>query len=407
MGRGHLLVGLALLPAFTSIDRGIRVDATGRSCPEAAFTRIQDALDAARPGATIRVCAGVYPEQLVVRKRVVLRGDPGAVVRPGGVVANATSLRTGRPIAALAAVTARATITGLEFDGSENGLTGCHEEDPLLIGVFFRGTAGTLLRNRVHGIMLGPADAGCETGAAVLVQGEGRRFRVTIEDNVIFDYQRAGIVVNEPGSRAVIVANTVSGRGPTPELPQNGIQVGFGARAKVLRNVVQNNTGPNQRDCMFDGGNLSFESDDNVIAGNTFTGNAASILVTGSRNRILRNVLDGLGAGAPEGLIGIGVLGHGNVVARNEVRNMSGAGIRFTGQRNRVVRNLVSDTRGDTLCRPMQARPGCGDALSACGVGLWVAGGTQNVVRRNVLAGNDVAIQDDGTGSLVTPSASP
>lgn len=402
----RLFLAAAVLPIFSNIDRGIRVDVTGTACPGAGFTRIQDALDAAKPGATIRVCAGVYREQLLIRKRVVLRGDPGAIVRPAGVGANTTSIRTGGPIAALAVVSARATISGLDFDGSENGL-GCEAGGPILIGVFFRGAPGTLVTNRIHGMKLGAGDRACETGAGVLVQGGGRPFRVRIEDNVIFDYQRAGVVVNEAGSRALIVANTVTGDGPTPELPQNGIQVGFGARAKVFRNVVQNNAGPSANDCMFDGGNLSFESDGNLIAGNTFTGNAGSVLVTGSRNRIERNVLDGLGGGAPEGLLGIGVTGNDNRVLRNEVRNMSGTGIRVGGQGNRVLRNQVSDSRGATLCVPMQALPGCADALAACGVGVWIAGGTRNVARGNVLAANDIPVRDDGTASILSPPTLP
>jgi hypothetical protein len=403
----RLLLAAVVLPIFSNVDRGIRVDATGTACPGAAFTRIQDALDAAKPGATITVCAGVYREQLTIRKRVVLRGNPGAVVRPAGMVANTSSMRTGAPIAAVAVVSARAVVTGLDFDASGNGLT-CTDGAPLLIGVFFRGSAGMLVNTRVHGTRLAPEERACETGAAVLVHGDGGRgFRVRIADNVIFDYQRAGVVVNEPGTRATIVANTVTGDGPTPSMPQNGIQVGFGARAKLLRNVVQNNAGPNANDCMFDGGNLAFESDGNLIAGNTFTGNAGSVLITGSRNRILRNVLDGLAAGTPEGLLGVGVVGNGNLVSRNQVRNMSGAGIRVAGEKNRVLRNQVSETRGDTLCVPMQANPGCAHALDACGVGLWIAGGTRNVARRNTFSANDVPLRDDGAASVLSLPLTP
>jgi parallel beta-helix repeat protein len=213
--------------------------------------------------------------------------------------------------------------------------------------------------------------------------------------------------VNEAGSRAMIVANTVTGDGPTPNMPQNGIQVGFGARAKLLRNVVQNNAGPNANDCMFDGGNLSFESDGNLISGNTFTGNAGSVLITGSRNRVLRNVLDGLAAGTPEGLLGIGVIGDGNLVSRNQVRNMSAAGIRVAGQRNKVMRNQVSDSHGDTICLPLQLQPGCSDALSACGVGVWIAGGSRNVLRGNVLNANDVPMRNDGAASTISSPVVP
>src|SRR5262245_21114719 len=66
------------------------------SCPDAVVSRIQSALDAATPGSTIVVCAGIYEEQLVVTKPVRLRALPGATLRPPGLMPLGTSLRTGR-----------------------------------------------------------------------------------------------------------------------------------------------------------------------------------------------------------------------------------------------------------------------------------------------------------------------
>lgn len=40
----------------------IVVDDDRVECPNAAFTRIQDAVDAAAPGSQIRVCKGTYVE---------------------------------------------------------------------------------------------------------------------------------------------------------------------------------------------------------------------------------------------------------------------------------------------------------------------------------------------------------
>ena len=40
------------------------VDDDRVQCPTAGFTKIQDAVNAAPAGATIRVCAGTYPEQV-------------------------------------------------------------------------------------------------------------------------------------------------------------------------------------------------------------------------------------------------------------------------------------------------------------------------------------------------------
>jgi len=386
--------------AFTQVERTVRVDPSGTACPGARFTRIQDALDAAAPNTQIVVCPGVYAEQLLVARAVRLRGLPGAVVRPAGMTANASSLRTGRPIAAVAVVTGPASIEGLVFDASDHGLTGCDDDGPLLAGVFVRGTAAKLRRNRIRGVRLGGADAACDNGVGVLAQGRGARALVTIADNLVFEYQRSGIVANEPGLRAVIRGNTVTGSGPTPLLAQNGIQVGFGAHGRVIRNIVQNNAAPSDG-CTFDGGNLLYESDGGTIQGNVFTGNTAGVIVKGSRNRIARNTVDGLAGGAPVGLDGVSVIGDGNVVARNTVRNVSEAGIRLEGERNRAVRNTVSETHAASLCDATKAAsPACAALLTRCGVGIWIAGGGGNGLAGNTLIANDVNVQDDGSGTV-------
>ena len=388
---------------FTQVERSVRVDKTGTSCPGARFSRIQDALDASGRGAKIIVCPGVYEEQLLVTRAVRLHGMRGAIVRPGGMVANSTSLRTGRPIAAVAAVTARAAIDGLEFDASANGLTGCDPDGPLLVGVFVRGAAATLTGARVRGIRLGGDDASCDTGVGILVQGGGPRTLVTLADNLVFEYQRSGIVANEAGLRVVVRGNTVTGGGPTPEIAQNGVQVGFGATGKVIGNIVQNNAAPSDG-CTFDGGNLAYESNGGTIQGNVFTGNTAGVIVKGDKNRVVRNTVDGLSGGSPVGLDGVSVIGDANLVTQNTIRNVSEAGIRLAGARNRAVRNSVTATRAASLCVATRAAsPPCADLLTRCGVGIWIADGNANGLAANSFAANDQNVQDDAAGTTVNP----
>jgi nitrous oxidase accessory protein NosD len=384
----------------------VRVGLDPVACPGAGFTSIQGALDAAAPGTLIVVCAGTYAEQLTIAKPVRLRGLPGAVVRPIGMVANTTSLRTGRAVAAVAVVGAKASLDRLEFDASENRLTGCGVA-PLLMGVFFRGASGTLRNSRVRGVQLGPEERACETGAAVAVQGDGATpVNVKVSGNTIFDYQRAGVLVNEVGARARVRANVVVGAGPTPDLAQNGIQVGFGAVARVEENVVQDNVVPSSAACTFDGGNLFFAANGGIIARNLFAGNTVGVVVTGDRNRIVANAVDGFLAGLAAGLDGIAVYGDGNVVRANRVVNTSEVGIRLAGDQNRAVRNVVVGTRAAHLCETTRALPGCGGQLSVCGVGLWVAG-AGNTLGRNTFVDNDLDVRDDGPGGLVAPVRRP
>jgi len=67
--------GLALAKAPLVVDHD-QVD-----CPRAAFPTIQAAVDAASSGDTIRVCAGVYAENVVIgTSGITLKAEPGAIL---------------------------------------------------------------------------------------------------------------------------------------------------------------------------------------------------------------------------------------------------------------------------------------------------------------------------------------
>src|SRR5712692_8918573 len=151
MGRFAIFWALALIGALapSAGARALIVDDDRLNCPTATFSRIQDAIDAAHPGEVVQVCAGTYAEQLIVSKPIHVRGRAGARIAPVGMVTNTTSQRTGAPIAAIAVVSSRATLDRLEFDASAGGFGDCTGA-PLVLGVFFRGTSGSLRRSEVH-----------------------------------------------------------------------------------------------------------------------------------------------------------------------------------------------------------------------------------------------------------------
>src|SRR6188768_994179 len=81
------------------------VGAPSLSCnSNGAYLTIQSAVNAASPGDTIDVCAGIYPEQVVVAKSdLTIRGAGASAtrVRPMVVVQNTTSLLAGSPVTAV------------------------------------------------------------------------------------------------------------------------------------------------------------------------------------------------------------------------------------------------------------------------------------------------------------------
>jgi nitrous oxidase accessory protein NosD len=116
-------VAFAQVAAVTSATPNILVDNDKVQCPTAMFTKIQDAVTAAKPGDVIRVCAGTYHEQVVMDKDLVIEADHGVVVKPVAVVANATG-PSGNSIAAIIFVENATNIQlqGFIVDGSANHL---------------------------------------------------------------------------------------------------------------------------------------------------------------------------------------------------------------------------------------------------------------------------------------------
>jgi parallel beta-helix repeat protein len=210
-----------------------------------SFPKIQQALNATPPGATIDVCPGLYPEQILVYQAVTLKGiafgGQGAAiisVPNGGLVQNATSLATGAAIAAQILVQSATgvTITNITVDGANNGINGCGP-DP--IGIYYQNSSGTISHDSILNEVLGAGLTGCQAGLGIFVQsGNAGSSTVTITNNHVANFQKNGITGNEVGTSVTITANDVIGQGPTNGAAENSIQIGFGAAGTVTGNTV-------------------------------------------------------------------------------------------------------------------------------------------------------------------------
>src|SRR5260370_9794193 len=135
-----ILLGLLLLPIPAIGGQQLVVDDDKVHCPNAGFTKIQDAVDAATPGAVIRVCKGNYGEQVAIHKPLTIAADSGAVLMPGTMQQNTTSLLDGTPLAAAIVLpgTTAVNIQGLIVDRANNGATQCA---PPLFAIGFKHTS--------------------------------------------------------------------------------------------------------------------------------------------------------------------------------------------------------------------------------------------------------------------------
>lgn len=132
--------------------------AVGTCTGFATYPTISQAVSSVPAGSIIEVCPGNYAEQVLITKRLTLKGVPDAsgaddpvIVPPsGGLVQNGVDI-FGNPVAAQIFVVSPSgpvTIEHLAVDGTGNDLTGCG--GPTLEGIYFQNTSGTITFNAVR-----------------------------------------------------------------------------------------------------------------------------------------------------------------------------------------------------------------------------------------------------------------
>ena len=114
-------------------------------------------------------------------------------------------------------------------------------------GVLVNGDGGAvsvdILNSNIHDIGETPLN-GSQHGVAIYYRGFFAVSAVSgkVSGNTLTNYQKGGIVANGQGVQINISGNNVVGQGPVLYIAQNGIQVGYGATAQVMRNDVSGNS---------------------------------------------------------------------------------------------------------------------------------------------------------------------
>jgi hypothetical protein len=139
---------------------------------------------------------------------------------------------------------------GVYYDNTTSGnvTSGAEIFGANYFGVVVNGDVGAVSVNvtnsTIHDIGEIPLN-GTQHGNAIYYRAFGGTASGTISGNEITHYQKNGITANGSVS-ATVTNNTVIGEGPVSYIAQNGIQVGYGAKADVSANNVSGNayTGP-------------------------------------------------------------------------------------------------------------------------------------------------------------------
>jgi len=340
--------------------------ATMSSCESntsAPYTTIGAAINAAKAGDKVIVCPGngPYNEQLVITKRLSITGKANATVKPSAMEQNANSIDGNDPIAA-AILVKEATgvmIERLTVDGIDNEIQDC---EPKLIGIYYQNASGAVKNVVVKNMKLGQDHASCQSGVGVFAEsgGDGTS-SLLVQDSNVYDYQKNGITGNESGTFLIVENNRVTGLGPTPDIAQNGIQLGFGATGKIGHNIVTDHIyAPckDPADCdnlsanilIYQGGRRIEVKENTTVNAQTgifFYADEGSVLA----NEVVKTkVYDGL------------VIWGNKIIAKeNKVTGSDEAGINVEGTGNWLLRNGIADAPigiwsfgygGPNLCSP-------------------------------------------------------
>ena len=243
----------------------LKVDDDGVQCPDAAYTSIQTAINAAANGDTIEVCPGTYTENLTLGKDLTLNGaQAGVDARTRASGPSESTVSSTGTLLTLIAGSANSTVDGFTFMGGTRGIESA--SGPI--------SGLSLLNDRVVGF----------TGNGIFLNDTG--IDITADQNVVDGTSKTGgggllhlDQDNFDGFR-MTDSNIVDGATGTGLFVDGNHNVGPSPRTPLLDgNVFDGNaTGANL-------GRFAFEFGD--ITGNTFSDSGFDGLQGGIQNSLI------------------------------------------------------------------------------------------------------------------------
>jgi hypothetical protein len=267
-----ILTALALPVAAgpAHVPQTLVVDDNATQCPDAGYSSIQDAIDDAGTGDKILVCAGYYPEQLLLNKQVKVKSKPlfaAHIVAPGDVSPTNSMI-------APVVVMANASLIGFRLDmeagpaftGVRPSALSCQHIDA---GILVLGSNTKVKSNKLSAPGEATLSGACGYDYGIVVTGDGGTgvrptgtttypTNVKVTFNWVTNFKIGGILVTGADTTALVRRNTMrflhegetSGCAPVvgvcarPSVDSDllgtyGIGVDGGAEVNVIRNAVK------------------------------------------------------------------------------------------------------------------------------------------------------------------------
>jgi hypothetical protein len=244
------LAGLAAVPALASAAGTVFVGTEPvkgpfNSCATPGYKGIGEAIAANPAKTTIHVCAGAYKEQVRIEKAVSIVADAGAKLQLPASPANSTTTcdvqvagEDEQQDLMTICGAGKVSVLGLTLEGRWTEVNCAKDFNDIMVG---GNSTLTLTESKILHAGLEPIN-GCQQGIGIQI-GRNRIGQVgsaKLTNDLIEGYQKNGITVDAPGSKATIKGVTVKSS-PTSEIAQNGIQVSRGAVAKITGSTVEGN----------------------------------------------------------------------------------------------------------------------------------------------------------------------
>jgi len=313
---------------------------------------IQDGVNAAAPGATVRVCPGTYKEQVEITRPLTLTGiqsgnqDAAIITSPsGGVHLNTFSFLSTLSLPTGAQIwvhdTKDVTVMNLTVDGTNNAIPNCD----ILIGIYFENAFGT-----VENVATRNQTTGCGSGSGLWVESAPTGTAgVTFQDNSVQSFDLFGISARGAGTKATINSNSVVGLGSING-GTNGIFMWRGATGTIANNSVIDglNSSDTPDDLVDASTGIAVQMSKGVIVSGNTVGNTQGgiVLYSADNTTITSNNIFGTRVND-----GVYVCGNRNSVTSNTIMSSDQAGVHLscaetfpnsTANNNTVNKNTIN-----------------------------------------------------------------